>query len=172
AGKASTKLFGGARSLLRGMSAPVIGAGPLQGGPKLSWQTWAFADIMADAYMKKRTSEIPDLVALAASAAFVSKALGALSQVSQSPIQRQLHRVLEEFPRGCGRQSGVSHVPQRLGAEDQGARRGGPRDGAVRVGPGRRHGSFRDFRRDEAGRRGVFRFDRQPARGGDGVPRP
>ncbi|CAB1113790.1 unnamed protein product [Ectocarpus sp. CCAP 1310/34] len=82
AGKASNKLFGGARSLLRGMSTPVIGAGPLQGGPKLSWQTWAFADIMADAYMKKRTSEIPDLVALAASAAFVSKALGALSQAS------------------------------------------------------------------------------------------
>lgn len=53
-----------------------------RGGPKLSWQTWAFADIMADAYMKKRKSEIPDLVALAASAAFVSKALGALSQAS------------------------------------------------------------------------------------------
>lgn len=63
-------------------------------------------------------------------------------------------------------------VPQRLGPEDQGARRGGPRDGAVRMGPGRRHGSFRDFRGDEAGRRGVFRFDRQPVRGGDGVPRP
>lgn len=52
------------------------------GGPKLSWQTWAFADIMTDAYMKKRTSELPDLVALAASAAFVSKALAALCQAS------------------------------------------------------------------------------------------
>lgn len=52
------------------------------GGPKLSWQTWAFADIMTDAYMKKRTSAVPDLVALAASAAFVSKALAALCQAS------------------------------------------------------------------------------------------
>ncbi|CAM9301669.1 unnamed protein product, partial [Ectocarpus fasciculatus] len=103
AGRASSQLFGGAKSLLRGMSTPVIGAGPLQGGPKLSWQTWAFADIMADAYMKKRTSEIPDLVALAASAAFVSKALGALSQVSKSPIQRQLHRVLEECGESCSK---------------------------------------------------------------------
>lgn len=37
---------------------------------------------MTDAYMKKRTSQIPDLVALAASAAFVSKALAALCQAS------------------------------------------------------------------------------------------
>lgn len=37
---------------------------------------------MTDAYLKRRASEIPDLVALAASAAFVSKALAALCQAS------------------------------------------------------------------------------------------
>lgn len=52
----------------------------LLGRPKPTWRLWAFADIMADAYMQRRHSGTPGLAAMAASADFVSKALGALSQ--------------------------------------------------------------------------------------------
>lgn len=62
-------------------------------------------------------------------------------------------------------------VPQRLGAQDQGARRGGLGDGAVWVGSFRRHGALRHFRGDEAGGRGVFGVHCEPLRGRDGVPR-
>lgn len=50
--------------------------------PKRTWQTWAFADIMADAYVRRRESERPDLPALTASAAFMCKAFGELCKAS------------------------------------------------------------------------------------------
>ena len=51
-------------------------------GPKRTWQTWAFADMVADAYMKRRDSQRPDLTALGASAALLATAMGKLSQAS------------------------------------------------------------------------------------------
>lgn len=47
------------------------------------WRKWAFSDLMADAYMRRRDSKRPDLLAMAASCDFVSKAMGSLSQVTE-----------------------------------------------------------------------------------------
>lgn len=51
--------------------------------PRAIWRKWAFADIMADAYMKRRDSGLADLAAMAASTELMSKALGSLVQVGR-----------------------------------------------------------------------------------------
>lgn len=63
-------------------------------GPKPMWRKWAFSDIMADAYMRKRESKYPDLRAMAASCDFVCKAMGSLSQVRLCAVRSVLNAVL------------------------------------------------------------------------------
>ncbi len=76
---------------------PSLFSGMWNGGiSKPMWMSWAFVDIMADPYCRKRENNSADMVALCASFDFVADGIRRMSESTSSSVHHNLHQALKQ----------------------------------------------------------------------------